>query len=142
MSKERWNNCINKGVDQMIKSAEGSTGLLHQVTKPTTWRGGTQILKKEEEYARVQNVKDQPWKNENLKKLEEALPKARRRDLKKGFKIVHKVQTGVGCDGFHPTAPLELAKETREELVGFLEKGGAEWKMVATSLHDDVLLDS
>ena len=31
-------------VAQMIKSAEGSTGLLHKITKPTAWRGGTQIL--------------------------------------------------------------------------------------------------
>ena len=66
MSKERWNNCINKGVNQMIKSAEGSAGLLHKITKPTTWD------------AQVQNVEDPPWKNENSKKLEEALPKVRK----------------------------------------------------------------
>ena len=37
----------------MMKSAEGSAGLLHDITKPTAWRGGTQILKKEEEDARL-----------------------------------------------------------------------------------------
>ena len=37
----------------MIKSAEGSAGLLHKITKPIAWRGGTQILKKEEEDARL-----------------------------------------------------------------------------------------
>ena len=36
-------------VNQMIESAEGSAGLLHKITKPTAWRGGAQILKKEEE---------------------------------------------------------------------------------------------
>ena len=33
-------------VNQMIKSAEGSAGLLHKITEPTAWRGGAQILKK------------------------------------------------------------------------------------------------
>ena len=37
----------------MIKSAEGSAGLLHNITKPTIWRGGVQILKKEEENAKL-----------------------------------------------------------------------------------------
>ena len=36
-------------VNQMIKSAEGSAGLLHKITKPTAWRGSTQILEREEE---------------------------------------------------------------------------------------------
>ena len=40
-------------VSHMIKSAEGSAGLLHKITKPTAWRGGAQILKKEEEDARL-----------------------------------------------------------------------------------------
>ena len=40
-------------VAQMIKSAEGSVGLLHKITKPTARRGGAQILKKEEEDARL-----------------------------------------------------------------------------------------
>ena len=40
-------------VKQIIKSAEGSAGLLHKITKPTAWRGGAQILKKEEKDARL-----------------------------------------------------------------------------------------
>ena len=48
MIKERWKNCINKKVSQMIMSAEGSAGLLHKITMPTSWRGGAQILKREE----------------------------------------------------------------------------------------------
>ena len=34
---------------QMIKSADGSAALLHKITKPTAWRRGAQILKKEED---------------------------------------------------------------------------------------------
>ena len=33
--------------------AEGSAGLLRKITEPTAWRGGAQILKKEEEDARL-----------------------------------------------------------------------------------------
>ena len=32
--------------------------------------------------------------------------------------------------------------KTREEIVEFLEKSVAEWNMAATSLHDDVILDT
>ena len=39
-------------VEQMIKSAEGSAGLLHRITKPTPWRRSAQILEKEEEVVR------------------------------------------------------------------------------------------
>ena len=31
-------------------------------------------------------------------------------------------KTGVGCDGFHPKVPLDLTRETRGEVVEFLEK--------------------
>ena len=40
-------------VQNAIKSAEGSAGLLHKMKKPTIWRGGVQILRKEEEDANV-----------------------------------------------------------------------------------------
>ena len=109
----------------MIKSAEGRAGLLHKLTKPTAWRGGAQILKKEEEDARlldrceakrkewakhwqcdesVQNMEGKPWTSEKLRKLEEALPRLKE------------------CDGFHPKVPLDLTKETRGKVVEFLEK--------------------
>ena len=73
-------------VAQMIKSAEGSAGRLHEITKPTAWRLGAQILRKEEEDARlldrceakreewakhwqcdesVLKVADKPWKMRN-----------------------------------------------------------------------------
>ena len=35
---------------------------------------------------------------------------------------VYKAKTGVGCDGFHPKVHLDLTKETRGEIVEFLEK--------------------
>ena len=103
MRRERWKKCINKMLNQMIKSAEGSAGLLHKLTKPTAWRGGAQLLKREEE-ARlldrckakrkewanhwqcdesVQNMEDRPWKHKELKKLEEALPRLRECELEK-----------------------------------------------------------
>ena len=69
--------------------------LLHKITKPTPWRSGAQILEKEEEEdaklldrceakrkesskhwqcnEEVQNVQDKPWKNEELRRCEEAL---------------------------------------------------------------------
>ena len=54
---------------------------------------------------------------------------------------MYKAKTGVGCDGFHPKVPLDGTKnEWRNR--GVLVEGGAEWKMAATGLHDDVLLDS
>ena len=40
-------------VSPMIKSADGSAGLFHKITKPAAWRGGAQILKKEEEDVRL-----------------------------------------------------------------------------------------
>ena len=37
----------------MIKSAEGSAGLLHKIAKPIAWRGEAQILKRKEEDVRL-----------------------------------------------------------------------------------------
>ena len=35
---------------------------------------------------------------------------------------LYKEKTGVGCDGFHRKVLLDLAKETREIIVKFMEK--------------------
>ena len=51
--KEKMKEMQQHKVAQMIKSAEGSAGLLHKISQPTAWRGGTQILVNEEEYARL-----------------------------------------------------------------------------------------
>ena len=45
--------------------------------------------------------------------LEKALEKAAKN---------YKAPTVVGCVGFHPKVPLDLEKETRGEVVEFLEK--------------------
>ena len=45
--KEKMEEIHQHKVAQMIKSAEGSAGLLHKTSKPTAWREGTQILVKE-----------------------------------------------------------------------------------------------
>ena len=42
----------------MIKSADGSAWLLHEITKPTVWRGELQILKEEEEDAKPSKDED------------------------------------------------------------------------------------
>ena len=120
----------------MIKSAQGSAGLLQKISKPAAWRGRIQILDKEVEDARlldgceaqrkewakhlqcdegVQNMEDKHWKNEELKKLEQALPSLKECDLDKASRS-YKAETGVGCDGFHPKVPLDLTKETRSKV--------------------------
>ena len=91
--KRKMRDLRQQRVEQMIKSAEGGAGLLLKITKPTAWRRGTQILKKEEDDARLldrceanrkewakhwqcdESVQNfwRSWTREELKKLEEAL---------------------------------------------------------------------
>ena len=114
-------------VEKMIKSAEGSAGLLHKITTPTMWRGGVQILKKEEdarlldrceakrkEWAKhwhcdeeIQNVQNKPWRNEELKECDKALPRMKEDDLEKASRL-YKAKTRVGSNGFHPKVPLDF----------------------------------
>ena len=104
-------------VTQMMKSVEGSAGLLH---KPTARRGGAQILKKEEEDdARLLDRCEA--KREELKELEEALPRLKECDSEKASRR-YRTKTVVGCDGFHPKVSLDLTKETGGQVVEFLEK--------------------
>ena len=131
-----------KTVSRMIKSAAGSTGLLHTISKPTTWRRRGQILKEEEEDAKplarceekrkewakhwqcgkaVQDQKNRAWRSEELKKLEEDMPRLIESDLDKASRL-RKAKTGVGCGGFHPKVPLDLTREARGEVVEFLAK--------------------
>ena len=95
-------------VAQMFTSAEGSAGLLHKITKPAAWRGGAQILKKEEEDARlldrceatrkewaehwqcnedVQNFGGDALENEELKKFEEALSRLKECGLENASRL-------------------------------------------------------
>ena len=60
----------------------------------------------------VQKVEDTPWKNEELKRLEEALPRLKESRFEEVSRL-HKAKAGVGCDGFHPKVPLDLTNESR-----------------------------
>ena len=132
--KENMQEVHQHRVAQMMKSAEGSAGLFYKISTLTSWRGGAQILVNEEEDARlldrckakrkewakrgqrgedVQNVEENLWKNEELRKLEEALPRLQECHLEKVSRL-SKAKTRVGCDGFHPKVPLDLAMETEK----------------------------
>ena len=63
--------------------------------------------------AEVQIVEEKPWKNEALPRLKEC-------HLEEVSRL-YKAKTGRGCDGFHLKVPLDLTKETRGEIVNFLE---------------------
>ena len=52
--------------------------------------------------------------------MEEAPPRLKESDLEKASRF-HKAKTGMGSDGFHLKVPLDLTKETRGEVVEFLE---------------------
>ena len=51
--KKKVEKMHQQKVEQMIKSAQGSAGLLHRITKPTPWRRGAQISEKEGEDVRL-----------------------------------------------------------------------------------------
>ena len=65
---------------------------------------------------KCKNQENKQWKNEELKKLVGTCQGSKKVILQKWQK------TYKGCDGFHPDVPLDLAKETRKEVVEFLEK--------------------
>ena len=89
----------------------------------------------------VQNVEENLRKNEELRKWEEALPRLKEDELEKVSRL-YKAKTGVGCDGFHPKVLLECDKRNERRNCGIPGEGGAEWEVAATSMHDDVRLDS
>ena len=66
-------------------------------------------------------MEDKPRKKEQLKKLEEALPRLTECELEQVSRL-YKAKTRVGCDGFHPKVLLDLTKETRGEVVEIVEK--------------------
>ena len=117
-------------VTQMIKSAEGSSELLHKITKLTARRGGAQILKKEEEEdARLLDRCEAKWKEwakhwqydelggkalekRRIEDIVEALPRPQECGMEHVSRL-YKAKTGVGCDGFHPKVHLDVTKETR-----------------------------
>ena len=89
----------------------------------------------------VQNVEGKTWTTEELKELEEALPRLKEGELGQASRM-YKAKTGEGCDGFHPKVLLDLTNETIGDIVELLETVEHSGKVAATSLHDDVLLDS
>ena len=116
-------------VEKVIESSEGSAGLLHKITNLTMWRGGVQdarlLDRCEGEETRngqrhwqsdeeIQNKQNKPWRNDELKECEEALPRLKEGDLDKAS-ILYKARTGVGCDGFHPKVLFGFDKKKREE---------------------------
>ena len=59
-------------------------------------------------------MQDKPWRNEELRKGEEAPPRLKEGGLEKASRL-YKAKTGVGCDGCHPKVPLHLTKEKVEQ---------------------------
>ena len=70
-------------------------------------------------------MQNKPWRNEELKECEEALPRLKEDDLDKATRE-KKAKTRVGCDGFHPKVPPDLTKETRGKSWSSRREGGAE----------------
>ena len=85
---------------------------------------------------------NKPWTNEELKKLEEALQRPKECQLERVSRL-YKAKTRVRCDGFHTKVPLGLTKETRRKRNHRVSgESGAEREVAATSLYNDVLLDT
>ena len=76
---------------------------------------------------------EKPWKNRELRSVEEALQKLKECHLEEVSRL-YEAKTGAGCDGFHPEVTLDLTKAREDK----------PWRsrVAATSMHDDVLLDS
>ena len=149
--KETMEEMHQRKVEKMIKSAEGSA-----------WRGGVQILEKEDEDARlldrceakrkewshhwqcneeIHGMQDKPGRNEELRESEEALPRLKRRPLGKGIESVQgKNRSGMQRIPSKSFSGLDKRNERRN--CGILGEGGTEWQTATTSLHNDVLLDS
>ena len=60
------------------------------------------------------------WKNDELKKLEEALPRLKECDLETASTL-YKEEQELAAMASTPKFPLDLTKETRGEIVEFLE---------------------
>ena len=119
-------------VAQMMKGAEESAGLLRKISKPAASRKGAQIVVNEEDVRlldrceakrkqwakhwqcdkEVQNVEEKPWKNEELRRLEEELPWLKEYHLEDASRL-YQAKTKVGCDGFHPKVPLDSKKKKK-----------------------------
>ena len=133
------------GDNRSGKPEKTSWDMMQQVATRNCWSVARQKRKEWSKHwhcnEEIQNMHDKPWRNDELEKSEEALPRLKGCDLEKVTRL-YKAKTGVGCDGFHPKAALDLTKETTGKIVEFLERVEQSGKRAATSLHNDVLLDS
>ena len=109
--KKIWRDMHQHKVAQMMKSAEGSVGLLHQITRPTPWRELAQISKEEEDVRLLDRCEAtrkewaKHWEcDESVDKPEEIGGKPAKAGG--GRRDCNSVKTGVGYDGFHPIVPL------------------------------------
>ena len=59
--------------------------------------------------AEVSDMEDKPWRNEEIKSLEEGLPRLTRENLESAA-WSYEAATGVGSDGFHPKGYARRAK--------------------------------
>ena len=89
----------------------------------------------------MQNLEDKTWENEELKKLEEALPRLKECDLDKASRL-YKTDNRSGMRRLRPKSLLGFDKRNKRRNRGDLGEGGTKWKMAAASLHNDVLLDT
>ena len=136
-----------KLVSFIVVGAEREAGLLHKITKPTAWRGGVQVLEEEEEKdvrtcnrrkeQRHEWTQHKPWRNEELRSLEEGLPVPKEKHMEKAAKS-SKAATGVICDGFHSQSSIRFVERNERRNCGILRASGTVWQMSATSLHNDV----
>ena len=62
----------------------------------------------------MQNVEDKPWNNEELKKLEEAIPRLKECDLEKSIWIVHSKNRSA-MRRIPPESSLGLDKRNKKE---------------------------
>ena len=92
------------------------------------------LLEKEKEWSvhrqcdeEMQSLQDEPWRNEELRVCEEALPRLKEGDLAEASRFF-KAKTGVGCDGFHPEVFLDDKNGRRT--CGILGESG-EWPQQA-----------
>ena len=136
--EERKEGEHHRLVSRMIVSAEGGAGLLHKITKPTAWRGGgIQVLEEEERDVRplarceekmgvrtkhwqcnteVQDLKDKAWRHEELKRLEEGIPRLKEGDSEKAGEITRQRRVWDVME-FHQKVPPDLSEETRGKIV-------------------------
>ena len=106
-----------KYASQLIRSADGGAGLLHTVTKPTTWRGRVQILKEEEE---------------------DAQPLARCEEKRKEWEKHWHCGTWRNEELAEEVRTAKTWRRGKDRSGGILGQGG----QTATSVHNDFLLNS